>query len=1252
MLEKFTTSLSNWLRTPKAQGALFVTAFCLLVAVLNFPANHWLIGWDNVMPELNFELNFKRAFSSTWITNQGLGHVGGHGHAANLPHTITLWLMSALIPTADLRAVFTLLMYLSGSVGAYYLSHYLLKDKKGAVLASIAASLFYATNLGTIQQFFTPLESFVIFHGLLPWILLQVFCFLDAPRTQTRTLLFLTISHFFFSAIGFLPPLFVVYGLILAIISLSYLATGYSQQKLVRVVQLAGIVLVTNLYWLSSVAYFTATSANNYLYSLNNQLSTDGYNWQSIAYGGFADVALIKGFLYWVIDGNTPHNTPTYLLQNWHDFHETLPLQALGYAFFFAACIGVFRVFRTAKQNYKSLSLALVFIVLFVALAQRIPGISVISAALKELPIVNQAFRASFTKVSVPYALSMSVLLGVAVSWLTAKLSTLPNIPNTFKNNIPAVTLLVLLSFYGLPLFSGSLFSSYMQPALPDSYSQLTTFFAKQPAHERIAVFPLTDHWGWHYYDWGYIGSGFYWYGIEQPLLDRSFDSWSVYNETWYTQAAHAVDNKDADALLAVLDRYNTSWILIDPHIVPQNKEYEAEQIEFILSALTESGKYKLEKLNEFTLLHSTKPRQEIYSPNAAATAHGETLHTFTDGIYTQLGDYVSLDSDSAEYYPFSQLATHRAIAAKKQDSGLELFGKMQLGEEDTPAILRIPEVTEPIPASVSFSLEEQGIALSVRTQKPLIKLDDTVIDTNTEKSAVLPITGSSAADTYFLTADQSIYIIETNSFTKTSFPITISPSDGLPTTLFSTDVSQEYPITPTLAQAQYNDCKGRPVSGAPLATTAGLTLTAQQQSCISAPIGALSITPDNLFSLQFSYQLAEGTVEKFCITRQEDENKVCYNDTTTRELGATGQIETYQTFFTLENSGTYWLDIQLGQGTEFSVSDLFLTEQEKIVTAEINRDFWQEFFAPISLNLTHIPQRISLFIPDTELTKPYNLQGFAQQQVNCDALKRGSTSVRQQDTRVVFSASNGGIVCFDTLLATRTSEDNLLFISGSNLSGKPLELSIFNQTLGKVETTVSPKDSTFSIALALPHTTEKTSYSHILNTSSTSYKQTHTESALSELAVYTAPLQTFSQLSLTIPNRAPTLGQVPIQYIKNYTDYFSVVTVKADQAGVLVLDESFGDGWIALSRTDGLRRLDRVKFNNWATAWIVPAGTTTVTILYWPQLLSIVGYLACAGTMVFLGLRSFAKRESDITTKTHYVPFTKLKNNLLGRQN
>ena len=69
---------------------LLVSVFAV-VLITNFSADTYLYGWDNLLPELNFSLNIKRSIFAVWQEYQGLGLLGGNGHAAELPRQLILY---------------------------------------------------------------------------------------------------------------------------------------------------------------------------------------------------------------------------------------------------------------------------------------------------------------------------------------------------------------------------------------------------------------------------------------------------------------------------------------------------------------------------------------------------------------------------------------------------------------------------------------------------------------------------------------------------------------------------------------------------------------------------------------------------------------------------------------------------------------------------------------------------------------------------------------------------------------------------------------------------------------------------------------------------------------------------------------------------------------------------------------------------------------------------------------------------------
>src|SRR3989344_1768682 len=100
---------------------LFLLLVELVLVLSNYTSGTFLMGWDNVMPEFNFSLNLKRSIFAVWQGYRGLGHIDSMSHAANILHTVTLWVMSFILPIYLLRYTFHFGMHFAGAVGMYLL---------------------------------------------------------------------------------------------------------------------------------------------------------------------------------------------------------------------------------------------------------------------------------------------------------------------------------------------------------------------------------------------------------------------------------------------------------------------------------------------------------------------------------------------------------------------------------------------------------------------------------------------------------------------------------------------------------------------------------------------------------------------------------------------------------------------------------------------------------------------------------------------------------------------------------------------------------------------------------------------------------------------------------------------------------------------------------------------------------------------------------------------------------------------------
>lgn len=644
----------------------FLFTVFALILYTNYPRNGWLLGWDNVVPEFNFRINFQRGFS-VWQENQGLGIIGGHGFAATLPHTLIQYILSLVFPLPHLRPVFTLIMVLSGMLGCFFLVFHLLRKVsfESRNLLALISALYYLLNFGTVQMFYIPLEGFTFHYTFLPWLLYSLLKFFANPNR--KNLLLFSIISLFSSGQGFIPPLFIIYLMFLLISSLILFLQEASFKSFKKILVICLITLFANSYWAFPVGFYAASRSDIYLKAYNNLQTTEDFVYRSTKFGNLSDVVSLKGFIYEAIDGFVKGEAK-YIYAPWIKHLETRSISLTAYFFFLIAVLGVLRTFQS--KNKEQIILSLCFLTSFTFLATNVPPFSYLSNILRnELPVFKQAFRISFTKFSISLALFYAVLLAIGLEFLLSVISK-----KIFKNfsNLLIVGIITLIIFWTWPNFQGNFFYKEIKLDLPKDYLQLFDFFKSKPQHQKIADFPQISPAGWTKYRWGYIGSGFLWYGLPQAILDRNFDVWGNYNENYYWEVSQAIYSKNLNQFRSILNKYDIEWIIIDSTFLGFHapKAVYLDQLETMLE------KIKIARL-EATFGNIKIYHNSLYRPTQnnikllSGLPRVESPYNWNDydKIFLDLSDYSQKSKNNPApaglnseyfYYPFRSLFTGR----------------------------------------------------------------------------------------------------------------------------------------------------------------------------------------------------------------------------------------------------------------------------------------------------------------------------------------------------------------------------------------------------------------------------------------------------------------------------------------------------------------------------------------------------------------------------------------------------------------
>ncbi len=745
---KFLKNLKNWFH-PRSLGKAVPVITLLGIIILLFKTNYTpgtiLSGWDNLHPEFDFVLNIKRSLFAVWQEHQGLGLLGGMAHASDLPRQLFLWFLSIFLPTDSLRYVWTFLMLATGAVGAYFLikhiltkpdinsaSHHelgirnqeLVQEKSiihnSPFIIPFLGATFYLLNLATIQMFYVPYEAFSAFFGMLPWLILSsILYFSSAKHNSRKNLLFLIIVLLLSTPAWYVQTFFLVFLITLSIVLATLILNHESgirtqgEKSIIhnslflirRALKLYTIIFLINSFWLLPVAYFSITSSSVNIDSKINQMGTDSIIAMNKEFGTIPDVMLLKGFSFNSVDPNSKGDVD-FMLKPWRN-HLNNPFVVISGLMIFAVIfIGFLKAIRS-KNPYLQ-GIAILFAFSFIALCIDTPPFSYLNTFIRNhIPILNQIFRFPFTKFATLASLVYALLLAIGTQEVAKRLSKAPYI------------LLLLVLFVIFPVFNGHLFYEKERTIIPKEYNQLFEFFKKQDPNTKIVNFPQQNFWGWNFYDWesgGYGGSGFLWYGIRQPILDRNFDVWSRNNENFYYEISQALYSKNGALFEKVLNKYQVGFLLIDKNVfdTASNKTLFVPELESMLINQPNAKKVAVfGKLEVYQINLKDKPKDFVFMSKNLPVVNKSNWNNI-DQAYIDNSNYIAAESQqlivNSQTYPLRSLFTlkterEREFTIKEKRANIELTTPLPAGLKGT---INIPSFTE----------KERMIPVYLKTEK------------------------------------------------------------------------------------------------------------------------------------------------------------------------------------------------------------------------------------------------------------------------------------------------------------------------------------------------------------------------------------------------------------------------------------------------------------------------------------------------------------------------------------------------------
>lgn len=628
---------------------LLITICFIALYVINMPSsNHYMMGWDNLQTDLSPLLGIKRAWWSVWQQYQSFGLVAGMAHGADLVRSLVIYFLSLLLPGYLIRYTFITSMLFLGVLGMSKLL------KSGSVLPktnraeSFLGGMSYLLNFYTIQLFHLPFESFCIFFAFLPFLVysfLQLLHFPSKKSLMTFLLINLLATPSFVS-----QQLFVVYLIILSCFSLLMI----NHNVLKRVFLIFILIITLNGFWILPQIYFLK---HNYAVVKTNQMntiSTSDIFYQNKDRGTILDLMNQNSFF---IDLNGKDGV--LIFKDWQSFRNS-DLAKLSIIFFDTiVLVGVLTL--KGKNRFSVYLLTAIFLVLMLSATI---GFESINSYFRSIPFINQIFRSPFTKFGIVGSFLMSIYLVTGFRFLFSKYVLLFSTKKVSKNLLTMSFLLVIifLFYQSIFVFFGKLYSHQMKVKIPPQYVSIGKYLSDKDPTKRLAIFPEISFWGWQSNDWGYLGSGFLWYLIPQPVISRTFDVWSTNSESYYHQMRDILLKKDVEGLEKLLEKYDVRYLLYDESLQSLNASS--------ITPLTQSSKFLLDSCSRCNvvfdqdklILYEFIPRRA--SNKFISTSMSPPPKISYDSTFSnpEITEYISTKKheEPNQVFPFASILSHR----------------------------------------------------------------------------------------------------------------------------------------------------------------------------------------------------------------------------------------------------------------------------------------------------------------------------------------------------------------------------------------------------------------------------------------------------------------------------------------------------------------------------------------------------------------------------------------------------------------
>ncbi len=1181
---------------------VFLVLISSFIAILNYAPGTWLSGWDTLHPEFNFGLNIQRELFGVFRQEQGLGAVAGHSHMADLPRLLLLYLVSFILPTELIRYFYIFLCLIAGPLGMYLFLHkFVLKEK----ISSFLGALFYLLNLGTVQIFNVPFEMFTTLYAAIPFVFYFATKYLVEEKSP-KNLLFFALSIIFVAPAAYAATLWYAF---FASLCLYIILFSLSKNGIKKAFTLIGITILLNLFWIAPNIYFVLNHSVEVQSANINLLFSESAFLKNKEFGNLGSLLTLKTFYFdWSIYGPVSFIN---LLSPFVEHFKDIKFNLLSIAIGFSWIIGLITyIFKTKKS---SLPLIIPFVLSAIFMINsNFPTGAIYDYLQTHFPLFKEALRFPQNKFLNMYVFFVSIFFGYFVFFLKTKLK------GSAKEAVITCVIAFLLILYCLPIFSGNLINKQVKVKIPESYFQLFDYLKTQPKDLKVSNLPINSQWGWVYYRWGFQGAGFLYFGIKQPLLDRDFDRWSPYNESYYREASYALYKKDASLFANTLKKYDVGYIFIDKNVFdpshPDKSLFFDESDKLLMETglvkeIKSFGKIKLYRIENTNSNFSLIKNGTSISPTAKSL--------YNDVAYSVVSDYFT-SAENSVYYPFRDLVNNQGKLISRNVSIEKDRIKFGATAETELENLELLTNTGLTPSDLVLNKGADKISLSFYPST-------LVFDDNPSSS---PLKAELNSNGQFISINQK-YLFDLNSFPKDTpllaGKVVLEPEKNQ-ISLYNTQNFKAIESVSKIINPFFESCDEK---APPQAQINGnkIQVKGYGQICVLIPYGFFpSVEEETITNFGFEYK-GDAQV-KSCLFDQKTSVCTTYKDPVIEKTGNTNLIS-FLYVLGKEDSGKnairLFFDKAPSSENNFEISNFFASSSKAIQSLELQNNIQAQ--KNISFKNIFVPKDPLEF---TQLQKSVKIENDCE--TGTDAKKE---VIKENELSTIkYSASLGSFCDHYKYSNLPHNFGYFVIINSKNEAGLPLTLCITNYTSRRCDIYTSLSEhSQFKDEVFVLPPSDKNGIGYDINVENTAVKATPAINYLTNIEFIPIPWETLGQISQGQANELSTKEALSSKPLNPFA-----YSVKPQTPGILALDFSFEKGFRAYQVKDnsflqkilpfvfGKELKEHVLVNNWANGWVIPASfdkDSSVEVIFLPQYLELMGLFIVVTLLITLVIRT-----------------------------